>query len=403
MNILFATLVDINSMEESGIYQDLARELVRLGHEVYIVSPAERRHKKATMLFSSGSGGILKVRVGNIQKTNFIEKGIATILLESQFVGAVRKYLSQIRFDLILYSTPPITLVKLVKYIKKRDDAISYLLLKDIFPQNAVDLGIFSRSSLIHRVFRKKEREIYSISNHIGCMSQANVDYLLFHNELINPDKVHVCPNSITPQPFIDRENRNAIRGKYAIPIDAKVFIYGGNLGKPQCVPFIVECMKLNRDREDRFFIVCGDGTDAGILSEYIKNCNPQNVKLLEMLPKGAYDELLSACDVGLVFLDYRFTIPNFPSRLLSYMEQGLPVLACTDTSTDIGKAITTGRFGWWCESDSPETFARFADEICGLGSDSLSEMGRNGRQYLEENYLASQSAKTIIDRIAAL
>ena len=401
MNILFATLVDINSIEERGIYQDLVRELINLSHSVYIVSPAERRYKKATEFFPSGSGGILKVRIGNIQKTNFVEKGIATVLLEQQFLRAVRKRLLHVKFDLILYSTPPITLAKLVKYIKKRDDAVSYLLLKDIFPQNAIDLGLFSQNSLIHRAFRKKEREIYSISNHIGCMSRANADYLLSHDEFINPDKIHVNPNSITPRPLSDTVNRNAIREKYAIPIDAKVFIYGGNLGKPQCVSFIVECMKKHQDKDDSYFLICGDGTDAGILSDYIKEYSPRNVRLLKMLPKETYDDLLSACDIGLIFLDFRFTIPNFPSRLLSYMEQGLPVLACTDISTDIGKVITTGEFGWWCESNDPAEFTRVIDKICEYETDMLCEMGRHGRQYLEKNYLAEQSARIIVDSTA--
>ena len=52
------------------------------------------------------------------------------------------------------------------------------------------------------------------------------------------------------------------------------------------------------------------------------------------------YDNLVQICDVGLIFLNARFTIPNFPSRLLSYTEIGKPVLAATDENTDIGKII---------------------------------------------------------------
>jgi ssRNA-specific RNase YbeY (16S rRNA maturation enzyme) len=94
--------------------------------------------------------------------------------------------------------------------------------------------------------------------------------------------------------------------------------VFGGNLGKPQSVAFIAQCLRLNQNRDDRYFLICGEGTEGEILAKYIKDEAPTNVMLLPMLPTQEYDELLRACDVGMIFLDYRFTIPNFPSRLLS-------------------------------------------------------------------------------------
>ena len=400
-NILFATLVDINSLTESGIYQDLMREIIALGNKVYIVSPAEKRHNKPTGFFPEEYGGILKVRVGNIQKTGKIKKGISTLTLESKFVKAVSKHFSDIQFDLIIYSTPPTTLVRLVNFVKNRDGAASYLLLKDIFPQNAIDLGLLSKNSLMYRHFKKKERLLYDLSDKIGCMSHANVDYLLKHNTNIDSRKVHVCPNSISPMPFAgdaDMADKNAIREKYDIPPERKLFVYGGNLGKPQSVAFIASCLKINKIKDDRYFLICGEGTDAGIISKFIKDEKPDNVKLLKLLPKNEYDELLLACDIGLIFLDHHFTIPNFPSRLLSYMQCGIPVLACTDSNTDVGKTVVEGGFGWWCASDNSKYFSKIADEICSMDDDKLKSMGKRGRQYLEENFLASQAAKTILE-----
>jgi len=406
MNILFATLVDINSLDERGIYQDLMRELVSSGHNVFVVSPAERRQGKPTEFFRSETGGVLKVRVGNIQKTGRIEKGISTLRLESKYVNAVRKYLKGVKFDLIIYSTPPITLVKLVKFIKKRDGALSYLLLKDIFPQNAVDIGLLRKGSLLYKFFRKKELGLYDLSDYIGCMSPANVKYLLTHSQL-DDSKVHVCPNSIEPVSLdtdsVSDEKKNLIRNRYGIAGGSKIFVYGGNLGRPQSVPFIIECLKLNQGMDDRFFLICGSGTDYRLLSEYMKKERPDNVLLLDMLPKDEYDNLLKVCDIGLIFLDARFTIPNFPSRLLSYMEYSIPVLACTDPNTDIGETIVEGGFGWWCSSDNPRYFSRVINQICGMDESELREMGRQGRRYLEENYLASQAAEIILEKVKTL
>ena len=50
MKILFLTIVNIKIIDEKGIYQDLLREFVRNGHQVYVVAPTERRNKEKTEL-----------------------------------------------------------------------------------------------------------------------------------------------------------------------------------------------------------------------------------------------------------------------------------------------------------------------------------------------------------------
>src|SRR5699024_6322284 len=114
------------------------------------------------------------------------------------------------------------------------------------------------------------------------------------------------------------------------------------------------------------------------------------NAKLFESLPKQDYDTLLSACDVGLIFLDQRFTIPNFPSRLLSYMQVSLPVLSATDAATDIGEIIERGEFGLSCLSDDVEKFNQFIIELC--SNELRDRLGRNSRIYLENHYTSNHS-----------
>ena len=168
------------------------------GHQVYIVTRLDRQFGLPTTLEDVEGVRILGVKTLNIQKTNFVEKGIGTILVKSQFQAAIKKYVGNISFDLILYSTPPLTFTNVVKWLKKKNpNAISYLLLKDIFPQNAVDLQMFSKSSLFYKYFRKKEIELYKHSDYIGCMSPANVEFVIKHNPYIDDKTVEVAPNSI--------------------------------------------------------------------------------------------------------------------------------------------------------------------------------------------------------------
>jgi glycosyltransferase involved in cell wall biosynthesis len=396
MNVLFITLADINNLSEHGVYQDLLREFVKQGHQVFVVSPIEKRNKSCTELMQIDSTSILKVRTGNVTKSNLIEKGIATLLLETQFVRAIRKYFSNIQFDLALYSTPPVTFAKVIRFIIKRDRAISYLMLKDIFPQNAVDIGLLPSRGLIYRFFRKKEKALYAISDHIGCMSKANAQYILRHNPELNQKSVFELPNSITPC-FIamSDQERVQLREEYGFPMDKKILVYGGNLGKPQDIPFVIECLRQNMNMDDRHFVICGSGTEYHLLEHFIHIEKPKNIQLFPHLSKGEFSRMLCVCDVGLIFLDYRFTIPNFPSRLLSYMEAGLPVIACTDTATDIGKIIEDGGFGWWCGSNEPVKFTALVDHIC---AQDVSEKGALAQKYLMSHYLAEQSMSTILN-----
>lgn len=399
MNILFLTLIDFNTIDEPGIYQDLLREFANHGHKVFAISPVERRKNQETKLLETDKATILKLKIGNTQKTNIIEKGISTISIEPLLIAAIKKYFSDVKFDLVIYSTPPITFCNAIEFVKKRDGAKTYLLLKDIFPQNAVDLGMMSKSGikgLIYRVFRKKEKKLYRMSDYIGCMSQANVDYVLKHNPDINPEKVEICSNSVEVVDMsVDEKTRDEIRRKYDIPLDKKIFVYGGNLGKPQGIDFMIECLKSQEKNDAVFFLIVGDGTEYGKIETYVQRNKPTNVKLMKRLSKEDYDKLVGACDIGMIFLDYRFTIPNFPSRLLSYMQAKIPVLAVTDPNTDIGNVCVDNGFGWWCESNQVKAFHKVVEEA--VQSD-LRAMGETGFKYLEDNY-SSETAYQIIMR----
>ncbi|MBQ3483153.1 MAG: glycosyltransferase family 4 protein [Clostridia bacterium] len=397
MNILFLTIGRMESIEERGIYPDLLRYFRDQGDCIYAVSPYERRTGRCTELTEERGAKILHVSIGNITKCGLIEKGISTLRVESKFLAAIKKYFADIKFDLVLYSTPPITFANVIRYIKKRDHAITYLLLKDIFPQNALDLGMLSGGGwkgLIYRYFRAKEKKLYALSDRIGCMSQANADYVLRHNPQLCADKVEVCPNCIEVQDMRLTETERAdMRAKYGIPQDKTVFVYGGNLGKPQGIPAIIECLKTQEKNGDCFFLIVGDGTEYGKLEAYVEQAKPDNVRLMKRLPKADYDRLVAACDVGLIFLDHRFTIPNFPSRLLAYMQAGLPVLACTDPNTDIGKVIVDGGFGWWCESNDTDKFKTVITEI---REAERKAMGDRALTYLTEHYTAEIGCKII-------
>lgn len=399
MNVLFLTTGRMDSIEQHAIYPDLLRCFRDNGHNVCVVSAYEKRLGKATQLVEENGAKMLHVRIGNLTKTNIIEKGFSTIAIKQQYLSAIKRFFPDTKFDLVMYSTPPITLVNVVKYVKKRDNAKTYLLLKDIFPQNAVDLNMMTDRGLkgfIYKYFRKQEKKLYELSDYIGCMSPENVNYVLKHNPEISSEKVEVCPNSVEVIDMrADEASKLEIRKKYDIPLNKKIFVYGGNLGKPQGIDFVIKCLKSQQDNDEVFFLIVGDGTEYGKIEEYVKSEKPINVRLMKKLPKNDYDKMIASCDVGMIFLDHRFTIPNFPSRLLSYMQAGLPVLAVTDTNTDVGKVAVDGGFGWWCESNDEEQFRLAVEKVI---SADRNHMGNIGYEFLNKYYTVQKAYDIIIN-----
>lgn len=397
MNILFLSLSRFDDVNDRGIYSDLMREFIARGNNVFIASPTERRYGKPTHLIEQHNCKILKIRTLNIQKTNIVEKGIGTLLLEWQFDKAIKKYWRTVNFDLVLYATPPITFNKVIRAVKKRCGARSYLMLKDIFPQNAVDLGMIKQNSFLHKMFRRKERELYALSDKIGCMSPANCQYVIDNNPEVDKYKVELCPNAIKPmaiKPLSDNERKELLK-KLSLPTDKTLFIYGGNLGKPQGLDFLLKVVKANENRNNSHIVIVGDGTEYPRVKNWFDINKPQNATLIARLPKNDYDNLVRVCHIGLIFLDPRFTIPNFPSRLLSYLENSMPVLLATDSNTDMGRIAESNGFGLWSLSGDLNAFLTNMDKLLV----NIDVLGKNGNNYLFDNYCVERSADIIEDK----
>lgn len=401
MNILFLTMSSgIEKFQARGIYTDLMRKFRDEGHEVYIVFPRERKHGLPTEVRVQDGVHLLGVRTLNVTKTNVIEKGLGQVSIEFLYKRAIKKYFKGVNFDLILYSTPPITFPKVIEYAKKANPkAKTYLLLKDIFPQNAVDMGMMSKTGvkgILYKFFRAKEKKLYALSDYIGCMSPANVRYVLEHNPELSADRVEVAPNSLELVDDIQAKDKSVL-AKYNLPLDRPIFIYGGNLGVPQGIPFLIQCLEANADREDCYFVVVGTGTYYQKLADWYGVRKPKAVTVMKGLPKEDYDRLVQACQVGLIFLDYRFTIPNFPSRLLSYLEYKMPVIACTDPNCDTGTIAEDNGFGFYAPSNDVMAFTLAVDKI--LTCD-METMGDKGYQFLKENYLIEHTYNQIMKHL---
>lgn len=399
MNVLFLTLGNVADITSNEIYPALLREFQRNGHSVYVACCREKRLGLATECSVESGVHILRIKTGNITKTNLIEKGISTLTVGHVFQKAIQRYFSGVTFDLILYSTPPITFCSLISSLKRKHHAKTYLMLKDIFPQNAVDLDMFRRKSPVYLYFSRQERKLYRISDIIGCMSPANVEFLRKNHPDIPADKLTICPNALEikpPRPV----NKTSLRRNFCIPENKTVFLFGGNIGKPQGIDFFIRCLLKEKNRENAFFAVAGSGTEFEMLKSAVRENGLRNVLILDRLGTEKFSDLTACCDVGLIFLDYRFTIPNFPSRMLSYLQESKPVLAATDLATDIKDVIEQHKIGWWVPSNDADAFDAAVQQVLS-NPDSVEAFGRNGRTLFETEYDVSVVYRSILKNVS--
>ena len=189
---------------------------------------------------------------------------------------------------------------------------------------------------------------------------------------------------------------RQELLSKFGIPADKTLFIYGGNLGKPQGIDFLLKVIEANENSLDRHIVVVGSGTEYPRIYQWFEEKSPINATLLSALLKDEYDRLIRACHVGLIFLDSRFSIPNFPSRLLSYLENSMPVLLATDLSTDMGYIAESEGFGLWAKSGDMPRFLENMD-ILAKDKNKIKVMGEKGNDYLLNNYTVDKVADIII------
>jgi len=396
--ILFLTLVGFENIEDRGIYYDLVKTLSETC-EVYVVTPREKKTNLETELAQYKNIKVLKVKTGNVtQCKSLLEKGLSTLMIERQYMKAINKYFTGVRFDLVLYSTPPITFTNIIRKFQKTHNSKTYLMLKDIFPQNAVDIGFIKENGFLHKYFRKKEIDLYNVSDKVGCTSENNINFIKKHNPTLCNDKIVICRNSIDPRPSEYFKRTNIARRSLNIPDDAVIFLYGGNLGKPQAIDFLLLFADNFHRVQNSYLLIVGKGSEYNRIDSYIKNNNPKNVILLNGLPKKEYNAIMTDCDVGLVFLDHRFTVPNNPARFTEYMEASMPMLAATDTATDTREWLEDKKIGFWVESkqENIEDMIKKA-QILANDSKLRTEYGRNGRMFLEEKFTTKETAKAII------
>ncbi len=398
MKVLFLILNYSKDENHIGLYKELIYEFRDRGQEVYVATVSEKKYGFETQLEKENEINVLRINTGNMFGVNFIEKGITNLTLGNLFKKEINKYFNNIKFDLVVNHTPPITFTPVIDYMKKKYETKSYLILRDIFPQNAVDLGII-KNRLLFNFFRKKEEKLYVKSDFIGCMSQGNIQYIQKHNPEVKKEKLHILKNwgKIKSNLNIDKKN---IREKYGFSEEDFILVFGGNMGKPQGLEFLLSLAKEYKEKKDIKFLLIGKGNEKNRLQSIKEDERLENVIFLDFIPREEYEVLTGACDIGIVSLHSSFTIPNIPSKTVDYCKLSLPILATVDKNTDYPEILENeAKCGLASIYGDLEKYKENLEKLYN-NLELRAELGKNGRKYYENELGVEKAYETIMKQI---
>jgi len=391
MRILIIVVYYLPSTKSSAkLIHDLAVEFCRLGHETIVLTPDDELVLDSEVAYVNGIK-ILRVRTGKIGRASKIVRGFNEILLSPMLWRKGRKFFQNNMCDLVVWYSPSIFFASLVKKLKKLFGCPSYLILRDIFPQWAVDAGVLKKG-IIYKFFRRKEVEQYEAADVIGVQSPANLGYFRenrfesrYHLEVLyNWSKLEE-----TNIPYRNYREQLGLNGKI-------VFFYGGNIGVAQDMDNIIRLADNLRNEPKAYFLLVGDGSEVERLKEIIKKKKLTNITIHEAVDQQQYLAMLSEFDVGLISLERKIKTQNFPGKMLGYMYYSMPILASINPGNDLKEILEEKHAGLVCINGND---AQFRDNAIQLIRDSnlRYQLGLNARSLLKSTFSVSRAAEQIL------
>ena len=379
-----------STMSSAKLIHDLAAEFHRLGHEPVVVAPDEGISGDTEIACEEGIK-VLRVRTGQIKNASKITRGLNEAGLSNLLWKKGNRFFKENPCDLIVYYSPTIFFGSLVKRLKKVYNCKSYLILRDIFPQWAVDAGVL-REGLVYRYFKLKESQNYRAADVIGVQSPANLSYFqdngldrLYRTELLY-NWASLKEDYI---PCGNYRERMGLQGKV-------VFFYGGNLGVAQDMDNIIRLAKNIEDQKNVHFLLVGDGSEKARLTSSIVSSQMNNINIHDAVGQQEYLSMLSEFDVGLLSLDRNLRTQNFPGKLLGYMYHSMPTLASINPGNDLKEILEKSNAGLVCINGEDSLLASYARKLA-ANSQLRREMGLNARALLESTFSVSRAAKQIL------
>ena len=344
-------------LRTSGAVQlrDLSREFVRQGHALTVMLPTADLGTPWALEESDGVQ-VLRLRAPKTKDINYVSRTINEFLMPFAMLRNLRKSpLAAERWDGVVWYAPSIFHGPLANALKKASGCNGYLIIRDIFPEWAVDMGLMGRG-LPYKFFKSVADYQYSVADVIGIQTEGNQAYFADRPN----NRIEVLQNWLADAPNVGCSTAVA-DGKLA---GRTIFVYAGNMGVAQGMGVMLDLAERLRSRTDIGFLFVGRGSDAQRLRLDTDKRGLDNVEFHDEIDPTEIPGLYAQCHIGIVALDPRHKTHNIPGKFLSYMQAGLPVLASINPGNDLEGMILREGVGRVSTDQGVETLRRLALEL---------------------------------------
>ncbi|MCE0493785.1 glycosyltransferase family 4 protein [Vibrio salinus] len=373
---------------------ELALELKSNGHEPVILTPGHKAQSRLVVDFIDDIE-VWRFRSNPTRSGNKLKRAITESLLSVNAYLAISKKVATRPFDLYINYSPTIFFGPLIRLLKHRFGGYCYLVLRDMFPQWAIDEGLLRKGSLITKYFQFFELFNYKTADCIGVMSDANKRF--FQEQYPQFDNVKVLYNWTSLEPY--RENisdEDDIRTQLSLE-NKIIFFYGGNIGHAQDMGNLLRLVNSMKNHPDAHFLFVGQGDEVDLVVEAKDRLNLDNLTYLPSVSQSKYQSILSQVDVGLFSLAKTHKAHNFPGKLLGYMCQSIPILGSINSGNDLVRFIRDEQAGYVYVNGDDSSL--FSSAICLLEDSTLrKQTGDNAYRVLCQYFSVKSAAAAIVD-----
>jgi len=374
---------------------ELTIELSKLGHLITVVTPSAFI-KKGWIITEHDEYRLASVRTPRTKDVSYLRRTIAEFISPYfLYAGLKSTPIIDETFDGIIWYSPTIFFGPLISRLKKRFSCPAYLILRDMFPDWAVDLGLMKKA-LPYYFLKIIEFYQYKVADHIGIQSPGNFKY--FNNGFLRRfrPKIELLWTWVTPSklpaPCSITLQETCLAGRV-------IFVYAGNMGVAQDFNLLMNMVKLYEDKVDVGFVFVGRGSEVQRLKKEATQFALTNIIFFDEINSSEIPALYAQCDIGLVALDPRHKSNNIPGKFLSYMESGLPVLARLNTGNDLIQLISENQVGASYVGFNPHELQAVADQLMrALESDQ--SISIRCKQLANSLFSTEKAVKQIIDAL---
>jgi glycosyltransferase involved in cell wall biosynthesis len=338
--------------------KDLTDELNQQGVSPVVIIPDSELNQGWT-IEELNRVRVLRLKSPKTKNVGYVRRTLAEFFMPYfMWVNYSRTPFVSEKWNGVIWYSPTIFLAPFIVRLKKISSCKGYLILRDIFPEWALDLGLMKRG-LTYRFFKWIEVNQYKCADTIGVQSSNNIQYFKKWPQF-DSKNIEVLQNWLSWGPF---ENCS-ISIADTFLAGRRIFVYAGNVGVALSIGVVLDLSESLLKRVDIGFLIVGRGSEYANLKSEASIRKINNIIFFDEIDPKEIPALYMQCSIGMVMLDPRHKTHNIPGKFLSYMQSGLPVLARINPGNDLVDLIRKTDVGSVYTGSSVEELRDIAETL---------------------------------------